>query len=83
MSNKELNNVKFFILLKTLTCWAQRDKTLQETFTFTDKNKTVYNFSDPGGTLEKLKQPKPSSSRIKSFTFLRDAKENALASEGK
>ena len=58
MSNKELNNVKFFILLKTLTCWAQRDKTLQETFTFKDKNKTVYNFSDPGGTLEKLKQPK-------------------------
>ena len=40
------------------TCWAQRDRTLQETFTFTDKNKIVYNFSDPGGTLEKLKQPK-------------------------
>ena len=58
MSNKELNKVKVFILLKTLTCFARRNKTLQETFTFTDKNKTVYNFSDPGGTLEKLKQPK-------------------------
>ena len=29
------------ILQKLLTSWAQRDKTLQETFTFTDKSKSL------------------------------------------
>ena len=38
---------------------AQRDKTLQETGTFTDKKKITYNYSDPGGTLEKLNNLKP------------------------
>ena len=35
--------------------WAQRDKTLQETVTFTDKKKFAYNiyYPDPGGTLPK------------------------------
>ena len=44
--------------------WAQRDKTLQETVTFTDKKKTAYNYSDPGGTSEKLNNLKPLFSRI-------------------
>ena len=44
---------EFNILLKTLTSWSQRDKTLPETVTFTDKKKIAYNYSDPGGTLEK------------------------------
>ena len=48
---------QFLILLKTLTSGAQHDKTLHETVTFRDKNKIAYNYSDPGGTLEKLKQP--------------------------
>ena len=43
-----------------LTSWPQRDKTLQETVTFTDKKKIAYNYSDPGGTLpKKLNNPKP------------------------
>ena len=33
--------------LKTLMSRAQRDKTLQETVTFTDKNKIAYNYADP------------------------------------
>ena len=37
-----------------LTSWAQRDKTLQEKVTFADKTKMGKNYSDPGGTLEKL-----------------------------
>ena len=50
--------MRIYILLKTLTTWTQRDKTLQETITFMDKGKIAYNYSDPGGTLEKIKQPK-------------------------
>ena len=46
---------EFNILLKTLTSWSQRDKTLPETVTFTDKKKIAYNYSDPEG---KIKQPK-------------------------
>ena len=38
---------EFNILLKTLTSWAQRDKTLQETVTFTYKKKITYNYADP------------------------------------
>ena len=41
------------ILLKTLTRWAQRDKTLQEKVTFTDTKKIAQNYSIPGGTLDK------------------------------
>ena len=42
-----------------LTSWSQRDKTLQETVTFTDKKKIAYNYSDPEGTLEKLNNLNP------------------------
>ena len=73
----------FNILLKTLTSWAQRDKTLQETVTFTDKKKIAYNYSDPGGTLEKLNNLKPLFSRIEELNISKEVKENALASEGK
>ena len=38
---------EFNILLKTLTSWAQRDKTLQETVTFTDNKKIAENYADP------------------------------------
>ena len=50
--------MRIYILLKTLTSETQRNKTLQETITFTDKRKIAYNYSDPGDTLEKIKQPK-------------------------
>ena len=33
-------------------------QTLKETVTFTDKKKIAYNHSDPGGTLEKIKEAK-------------------------
>ena len=66
-----------------LTSWAQRDKTLQETVTFTDKKKIAYNYSDPGGTLEKLNNLKPLFSRIEELNISKEVKENALASEGK
>ena len=42
-----------------MTSWAQRDNALQETVTFTNKKKIAYNYSDPGGTLEKLSKLKP------------------------
>ena len=70
-------------MLKALTSWAQRDKTLQETVTFTDKKKTAYNYSDPGGTLEKLNNLKPSFSRIEELDISKGVNENALASKGK
>ena len=66
-----------------LTSWAQRDKTLQETVTFTHKKKMAYNYSDPGGTLEKLNNLKPLFSRIEELNISKEVKENALASEGK
>ena len=62
-----------------LTSWAQRDKTLQETVTFADKKKIAYNYSDPGGTLEKLNNLKPSFSRIEKLNTSKEVKENALA----
>ena len=66
-----------------LTIWSQRDKTLQETVTFTDKKKIAYNYSDPEGTLEKLNNLKPLFSRIEELNISKEVKENALASEGK
>ena len=50
-------------LIILLTSWAQRDKTLQEKVTFTDKKKLAQNYSDPGGTLEKLHNLTPLISR--------------------
>ena len=75
--------LEFNILLKTLTSWAQRDKTLPETVTFTEIKKIAYNYSDPGGTLEKLNNLKPSFGRIEERDISKEVKENALASEGK
>ena len=46
-----------------LTSWAQRDKTLQEKVTFTDKKKMAKHYSDPGGTSAKLNNLKPLISR--------------------
>ena len=48
-----------------LTSWAQRDNTLcmQETVTFMDKKKITFNYSDPGGTSEKLSNLKSSFTR--------------------
>ena len=46
------------MLLKTLTSWTQRDKTLQETATFTDKKKIACSYSDPGGTSAEIELPK-------------------------
>ena len=69
-----------------LTSWSQRDKTLhQETITFMDKKKIAYNYSDPGGTLQKLNNLKSSFSRNEEFNISKDleVKENSLASEGK
>ena len=66
-----------------LTSRSQRDKTLPETVTFTDKKKIAYNYSDPGGTLEKLNNLKPLFSRIEELNISKEVKENALASEGK
>ena len=68
---------EFNILLKTLTSWSQRDKTLPETVTFTDKKKIAYNYSDPGGTLEKLNNLKPLFSRIEELNISKKVKENA------
>ena len=64
------------MLLKTLTSWTQRDKTLQETATFTDKKKIACNYSDPGGTLEKLNYLKPLFSHIKELYFSKEVIES-------
>ena len=59
--------------------------TLQETVTSMDKKKIAYqyNYSDPGGTLEKLNNLKPLFSHIEELNISKEVKENALASEGK
>ena len=47
------------------------------------KKKIEFSYSDPGGTLEKIKQPKtPIYSQWRDSRF-KEVKENALASEGK
>ena len=64
-----------YILLKTLMSWAQPDKTLQETVSFTDKRKIAYNYSDSGGTLpKKLNKLKPLFSRIEELYFSKEVK---------
>ena len=67
--------------------WSQRDKTLPETVTFTDKKKIAYNYSVPRRTLEKLNNLKPLFSRNEELNISKDpskgVKENSLASEGK
>ena len=53
-------------MLKTLTSWAQRDKTLQETVTFTAKKKEnrLKLLRSRRQSPEKLNNPKPLFSRI-------------------
>ena len=63
------------ILPKTLTSWAQREKTLQENVTFTEIKKIAsWNYSNPGGTLEKLNKLKPSISRNEELYISKEAK---------
>ena len=63
-----------------LTSWAQRDNTLcmQQTVTFTDKKKIGYNYSDPGGTLEKLSKLKPVISCNEELYISKEVKEKML-----
>ena len=70
--------MRIYILLKTLTSWAQRDNVLQETVTFTDKKKIAYNYSDPGGTLEKLSNLKPLFSHNEELYISKQVKEKML-----
>ena len=70
--------MRIYILLKTLTSWAQRDNVLQETVTFTDKKKIAYNYSDPGGTLEKLSKLKPLISCNEELYISKEGKEKML-----
>ena len=48
-----------------------------------DKKKIAYNYSDLGGTWEKLNNLKPLFSRIEELIISKEVKEKALASEGK
>ena len=65
-------------MLKTLTSWAQRDNTLQETVTFTDKKKIAFIYSDPGGTSEKLSNLKSLFSRNEELCISKEVKEKIL-----
>ena len=57
---------------------------MQEKVTFMDTKKMAYNYSNPGGTLEKLNNLKPLISRNEELYISKEAKkENALASVGK
>ena len=60
--------------------WAQRDKALQETITFTDKGKLISHLDQ--STLEKFKEWKPLFSHNKELYISKEVKENALVSEG-
>ena len=71
--------VKFNILHRTLMSWAQHDKALEETITFTDKGKLI-SYLDLENTLEKFKEWKPLCSHNKELYV---SKENVLVSEGK
>ena len=73
--------VKFNILHRTLTTCAQRYKTLQETVTFTKREKKSISYSDLEAALEKIEKKK------KKLLFSRNGelyvyKEYALASQG-
>ena len=69
---------------KTLTSWAQCDKTLQETVTFTVKKENGLKlFRSRRQLPEKLNNPKPLFSRIEELYFSKEVKGNALESEGK
>ena len=54
--------------------------TLQETVTFMDKKKIAYqyNYSDPGGTLEKLNNLKPLFNRNEELYLSKEVKEKML-----
>ena len=51
---------------------------LQETVTFTDKKKIAYNYSDPGGTLEKFNKLKPFISCNEKLYISKEVKEKML-----
>ena len=52
--------------------------TLRETVTFTGKKKIAYNYSDPGGTLEKLSNLKSLFSCNEELYILKQVKEKIL-----
>ena len=52
--------------------------TLRETVTFTGKKKIAYNYSDPGGTLEKLSHLKPLFSHNEELYISKEVKEKML-----
>ena len=52
--------------------------TLRETVTFTGKKKIAYNYSDPGGTLEKLSNLKSLFSCNEEFNISKQVKEKIL-----
>ena len=62
--------------------WAQRDKALWETITFTDKGKLI-SYLDLESTLEKFKEWKPLFSHNKELYISKEVQENALVWEDK
>ena len=66
--------VKFNILHRTLTTCAQRYKTLQETVTFTKREKKSISYSDLEAALEKIEKKKKNSylAAMESFTFTKN-----------
>ena len=58
--------------------WAQRDNALQKTVTFTDKKKIAYNYSDPGGSMEKFSKLKPFISCNEELYISKEVKEKML-----
>ena len=58
--------------------WAQRNNALQKTVTFTDKKKIAYNYSDPGGSIEKFSKLKPFISRNEELYISKEVKEKML-----
>ena len=49
--------------------------------TFTDKKKMTYNYSDPGGTLEKLSKLTPLISRNEELYISKEVKEKMLLNQ--
>ena len=69
------------ILHRTLTSWAQHDKTQRKIITFKDKGKSI-SYSDLEGNLKKINS-KPLFSCNKEIYVAKEFKENALASGAK
>ena len=58
--------------------WTQCNNALQKTVTFTDKKKIAYNYSDPGGSMEKFSKLKPFISRNEELNISKEVKEKML-----